>query len=205
MYCHFAVFSLSTTCNKCTCFCSSSSFCSNNLLKLHPHKQTNTKWHTVNLSNATSLLFRFRFALISDFACGKTMRNEYRRYYLASLIATIHALHSDSLEAFSSYCRWFSRRYDTEKQCCNRNSIQTKWINKMGKYNIDTPWWIWMGIIGQRWWELNRKINRSILLMLIDEVVFSSPRIWCKHTRRISAAHCCPCNLVRNINRNNDK
>lgn len=34
VYCHLAVFSLSTTCNKCTCFCSSSSFCSSNLLKL---------------------------------------------------------------------------------------------------------------------------------------------------------------------------
>lgn len=34
VYCHLAVFSLSTTCSKWTCFCSSSSFCSNNLLKL---------------------------------------------------------------------------------------------------------------------------------------------------------------------------
>lgn len=47
VYCHLAVFSLSTTCSKWTCFCSSSSFCSKSLLKLlvevdrgedqHPH------------------------------------------------------------------------------------------------------------------------------------------------------------------------
>lgn len=34
VYCHLAVFSLSTTCSRCTCFCSSSSFCSRTLLKL---------------------------------------------------------------------------------------------------------------------------------------------------------------------------
>ena len=34
-YCHFAVFSLSTICSKCRCFCSSSSFCSRSLLKLY--------------------------------------------------------------------------------------------------------------------------------------------------------------------------
>lgn len=34
VYCHFAVFSLSTTWSKWTCFCSSSSFWSSNLLKL---------------------------------------------------------------------------------------------------------------------------------------------------------------------------
>ena len=34
VYCHLAVFSLSTICNRCRCFCSSSSFCSSSLLKL---------------------------------------------------------------------------------------------------------------------------------------------------------------------------
>ena len=38
VYCHFAVFSLSTICNKCKCFCSSSSFCNDNLLKLEWRK-----------------------------------------------------------------------------------------------------------------------------------------------------------------------
>lgn len=34
VYCHLAVFSLSTTCRRWTCFCSSSSFCNSSLLKL---------------------------------------------------------------------------------------------------------------------------------------------------------------------------
>lgn len=35
VYCHLAVFSLSTICSRCRCFCSSSSFCARSLLKLH--------------------------------------------------------------------------------------------------------------------------------------------------------------------------
>ncbi len=34
VYCHLAVFSLSTICNRWRCFCSSSSFCARSLLKL---------------------------------------------------------------------------------------------------------------------------------------------------------------------------
>lgn len=50
VYCHLAVFSLSTICSRCKCFCSSSSFCARSLLKLtiekknfflfNEHKQT---------------------------------------------------------------------------------------------------------------------------------------------------------------------
>lgn len=38
VYCHFAVFSLSTIWTKCKCFCSNSSFCNNILLKLISRK-----------------------------------------------------------------------------------------------------------------------------------------------------------------------
>lgn len=44
--------------------------------------------------------------------------------YLASRIASIHALQSVSVGAFSSYCRWFSLLYDIAKQCCNRGTIK---------------------------------------------------------------------------------
>ena len=50
VYCHLAVFSLSTTCRRWRCFCSNCSFCSNSLLKLQ-HLQ----WYSVGQSHPPAL------------------------------------------------------------------------------------------------------------------------------------------------------
>ena len=50
--------------------------------------------------------------------------------YLAILIPSIHALHSEVVSARSSYCRWFSRRYIIAKQYWKQTSIDQKNINE---------------------------------------------------------------------------
>lgn len=95
VYCHFAVFSDSTICSKCRCFCSSSSFWSSSLLKL-------------------KMIY---YKLTPRFSARIKIQDMYSQY-LASLIASIQFLQSFSVVARSSYWRWFSRRYEIAKQFC---------------------------------------------------------------------------------------
>lgn len=134
VYCHLAVFSLSTTWSRWTCFCSSSSFCSSSLLKLlegwknekiekNGNDHASTDWTQIcGESNFGSMKRRkclpnplnWITARIPSIWCQlmsnmKPKQPRTRRNYLASLMEIIHAEHSDSVEARSSYCRWFSR------------------------------------------------------------------------------------------------
>ena len=96
VYCHLAVFSLSTTWSKCKCFCSNSSICKLSLLKL----------------KSITLLAKY---------CKKIRykRAAFVYMYLACFMPSIQALHSEAVSALNSYCRWFSRRYIIAKQYWN--------------------------------------------------------------------------------------
>lgn len=98
VYCHLAVFSLSTICNRCKCFCSSSSFWASSLLKLIDGR-------TWGASSKIQISIT-----------GKFLTNQI--FYLACLTAWIQALQSLSDSARSSYERWLSRRNVMAKQYC---------------------------------------------------------------------------------------